>query len=731
LGVVTRAFGVPAESAIGKGLIPFGVQWANSIEELVEPLPANQRLGCVVLRGPAENLLAHILVVRESVLWVRVPVVCVLRPGEHNQVATCRRAGAAFCFVEPVDARSVANAVRANLEQRGGEPTWSSTSPSTDNYALAQASELAFRVRTPKDAEAVAGLLARACPQPARQALGISELLLNAVEHGNFEIDGTTKAELLEAGTFQSELERRISDPLYADREANVWLRRSDDRIELMCEDPGPGFDWQKHLLPRDASTETAPKPCGWGIHLARSLAFDSLEYVGRGNIVVARVFNVRSGRRTSADEVLSTAEQRILELEVDRVMEQTLDEHFFDAVLNLALRITQSIQGFVGRVHEDGAVTVAARSRHAMADCTPAEALPDLTSPPWGGTWRTVVGQRITCLRNAEVRVIGPTLANALGVPILYRGRLLGMLHVAGRETHYAGRQAQKLEVLARRLSPLLAARISNDQANERRAELEIKRSLELSEQELARRLVSGMLREGCLDAPGIRALMSAKDLFNGDLALAASLPDGSLRWMLGDFVGHGLPAAIGGLPVASVFYATARKEVPLTEVVMTINDSLRAALPHGFFCAAVILECSANGHQLRCWNAGMPSVLLRSAGSQTVRQIASHSVPLGVVASEELQSQLQVLNVALGDRVVCMSDGIVETSNPHGELFGQERAVAALSQGNAATAFDTLLSSLSAFRGAAVSLDDVSAIEVTVGLARTSTSFARVRPD
>jgi serine phosphatase RsbU (regulator of sigma subunit) len=277
-------------------------------------------------------------------------------------------------------------------------------------------------------------------------------------------------------------------------------------------------------------------------------------------------------------------------------------------------------------------------------------------------------------------------------------------------------------LEAMVQRLAPSFAARLSHDQANQRRAELEIRRSLELSEQELARRLVSGMLREGCLDAPGIRKFMSAKELFNGDLALASGLPDGTLRWMLGDFVGHGLTAAIGGLPVASVFYATARKGVPLSEVVVTINETLRATLPLGLFCSAVFLETSADGQLLSCWNAGMPNVLLRSGRSNMIRQIASHSLPLGIVAGAELDGPPREVPVAMGDRIVCMSDGVLETRGPGGELFGSDRVVESLSTGPANTAFDALLANLEAFRGPTAPVDDLSLIEVTVGVARNS---------
>ena len=49
----------------------------------------------------------------------------------------------------------------------------------------------------------------------------------------------------------------------------------------------------------------------------------------------------------------------------------------------------------------------------------------------------------------------------------------------------------------------------------------------------------------------------MSPMALFNGDVLLADISPTGSLMVLLGDFTGHGLPAAIGSMPLASIFMA------------------------------------------------------------------------------------------------------------------------------------------------------------------------------
>lgn len=67
------------------------------------------------------------------------------------------------------------------------------------------------------------------------------------------------------------------------------------------------------------------------------------------------------------------------------------------------------------------------------------------------------------------------------------------------------------------------------------------------LNEQRVAKAVFDKIAHSGCLSAPNIRYLQSPYALFNGDLLLAAFNPAGDMHILLGDFTGHGLPAAVG----------------------------------------------------------------------------------------------------------------------------------------------------------------------------------------
>jgi anti-sigma regulatory factor (Ser/Thr protein kinase) len=150
-----------------------------------------------------------------------------------------------------------------------------------------------FTVRTPEEARRLASLIAGTAAQPDLARLGLSELLLNAIEYGNLGLTGRDKCRLRANGTWDAEVARRLALPDYAQRRVVVEVSRSGEALEVSITDQGDGFDWRPWL---DIDAARVHQPHGRGIALARRLCFQSLHYTGNGSRVLARFAAMDAG---------------------------------------------------------------------------------------------------------------------------------------------------------------------------------------------------------------------------------------------------------------------------------------------------------------------------------------------------------------------------------------------------------------------------------------------------
>ncbi|RQO54997.1 fused response regulator/phosphatase [Pseudomonas sp. KBW05] len=236
------------------------------------------------------------------------------------------------------------------------------------------------------------------------------------------------------------------------------------------------------------------------------------------------------------------------------------------------------------------------------------------------------------------------------------------------------------------------------------------------LHEQRVAKAVFDKVAHSGCINAaPNIRYLQSPYALFNGDLLLAAYTPSGDMHVLLGDFTGHGLPAAVGAMPLAEVFYGMTAKGYGLAQILREMNVKLKRILPVDMFCCATLLCLSTQRRVVEVWNGGMPEGYVHEVASGKRTALVSRHLPLGVLSAEAFDDRTEVWPMALGDRVFLLSDGVLDTADSNDQLFGVER----LHQVFAANRepdrlFAEIEQALAGFRGEA--RDDVSMVEITL---------------
>ena len=234
------------------------------------------------------------------------------------------------------------------------------------------------------------------------------------------------------------------------------------------------------------------------------------------------------------------------------------------------------------------------------------------------------------------------------------------------------------------------------------------------LQEQANAREIFGNLGNESCLDdTPAIRYHLSPRAVLNGDLLAATYAPDGKLVLMLGDFAGHGLAAAVGAVPLTSIFYSMIPRGFSFGRVAKEVNRKLYDILPRQMFCCLAMLEFDPRRRHLRMLNAGMPSPCLKRADG-SLKLLESRHLPLGVLSSDQINSAIVNIRVLPGDRLFLWSDGIHEARSGKGEHFGESRLLALLREasGTEVQDFERILVAVNAH--AAEQHDDLSLVEL-----------------
>lgn len=217
---------------------------------------------------------------------VHVPVIMQTSLSTEADIADGLKAGAYYYLTKPYPPEMLLSIVRTAVRDWRDYLELQHSLRQTRSI-LSHLDRGEFWFATQMQARDLATLLAHAAPQPERVVLGLTELMLNAVEHGNLGISYHEKTRLIGDDRLQSEVERRLSLPEYAKRRAVLSIERTADSLKFIVRDDGNGFNWASFV---EMSPKRAFDTHGRGIAMSRLISFDRIDYNARGNEVTAVV---------------------------------------------------------------------------------------------------------------------------------------------------------------------------------------------------------------------------------------------------------------------------------------------------------------------------------------------------------------------------------------------------------------------------------------------------------
>ncbi len=264
---------------------------ARNGKDALELLYTSKDVDVIVLDRmmPVMDGISFLRRIKEDSKFASIPVIMQTAADEDEQIMEGIDAGVYWYITKPFSASVLSTIVKSALRMQKRNKKLRQI---TDFYVqrrkklksgMENLTSCEFVLKTMAEAKDVANAVSVCFPQPRDVVGPCTELLVNAVEHGNLGISFEEKSGLILDGMWEDEIEYRQNLRENIHKKVTVKISKCEKHLELRIKDDGEGFDPAPFVK---LEAHRAHKVNGRGIYLA-SLEFDKVEYLGNGNEVV------------------------------------------------------------------------------------------------------------------------------------------------------------------------------------------------------------------------------------------------------------------------------------------------------------------------------------------------------------------------------------------------------------------------------------------------------------
>lgn len=263
--------------------------------------------------------------------------------------------------------------------------------------------------------------------------------------------------------------------------------------------------------------------------------------------------------------------------------------------------------------------------------------------------------------------------IVSGLAAGMICRGEPVGVLRV------YAGYR-KRFRTRHRNLLRAVASQAAIAVANSRLLEQRLRSAMVERQLKTAGAVQARMVRTAPPAHPQIESALvfEPSSHVGGDFCDIFKLGDGRLAAVVGDVVGHGVPAALQMASVRGALRAAARHCTELSDLVALLNEHIYRDTTSSEFVTMLLIAVDEDARELRYVSAGHEPLLLLRDGE--TRPIGETNLVLGVDPAETYEKH--ALTLAPGDFILLYTDGVVEALSFEGEVFGRQRLYNALEQ-------------------------------------------------
>ena len=350
---------------------------------------------------------------------------------------------------------------------------------------------------------------------------------------------------------------------------------------------------------------------------------------------------------------------------------------------------------------------------------------------------------------KDARYVVANPEVRSELAVPLIYKGKVIGVIDLEHTRVNYYNEDHQTtLSTLAAQVAISIANARLYQRIHEEEQRLE--RDLEMAREVQLRLLPPSppQPRRAEIAAAFLPARSIGGDMYDfidygvAGNALYKTAQPKRIAIVLGDVSGKAAPAALYAALVSGILRSLAARHLAPADLLAELNDQLQERRLDAQYVTMLMAVWDDESRTLQIANAGSVQPLFvrtgvtdavaagvkgakkasgaAPAGTRvTVSTIRAEGFPLGMFPHVEYEEH--AILTKPGDVVVFFSDGIVDALNVDGEMFGTERLEAVLREhpsacNSAQATVDAILAEVAGFQGGTAHFDDETVVVLRV---------------
>jgi PAS domain S-box-containing protein len=235
-----------------------------------------------------------------------------------------------------------------------------------------------------------------------------------------------------------------------------------------------------------------------------------------------------------------------------------------------------------------------------------------------------------------------------------------------------------------------------------------------------IAREIQQRLFPKSAPETPGLDLAGASypAEATGGDYFDFLTLADGAMGVVVADVTGHGIGPAMLMAETRAYLRLLARNRSELGIIMDRANQMLAEDVSYERFVTLILTKFDPKARRLSYASAGHPPGYVLSASGELKCLLKRTGGPLGIQPDAKYTESSQI-QLASGDVVLLLTDGVDESMSPAGEFFGLDRILNSVRPHLKRPAFeivDALYEAVRVFSNNTQQLDDVTAVVVKI---------------